>query len=181
VEAFGDFGVAAKRDRWQGEPQPHLSLTDTSSRDVLIFQLAPVPQATGMRLTVRPSGTEPKVKMYFEVVGRPCALAHLATVKMEIRAICDGIEKAVMQYCYRILGIDFPERGFLLFWQLPLNVKMHYFEIEDDIAGLRGISDATERRRRLEDLLGFLGANPMEKVDAAFKARYRQGIREFLF
>ena len=29
VETFGEFGVQSKRDRWEGDPQPHLSRTDT--------------------------------------------------------------------------------------------------------------------------------------------------------
>ena len=32
INAFGQFQVARRFDRWQGEPQPHLSKTDTSAR-----------------------------------------------------------------------------------------------------------------------------------------------------
>jgi phosphoglucomutase/phosphomannomutase len=85
-----------------------------------------------------------------------------------------------MQYCYRILGVDFPERGFLLFWQLPLTDKLHYFTIEDDLAALRMLENAVDRQTRLSALLSFLGANPIEKIDAAFQARYRKGIRAYL-
>ena len=178
--AFGDFGVQSKRDRWQGAPQPHLAATDTASRDVLVFYLDPVPSTSGMRVTVRPSGTEPKVKMYFEVLGRPCESNQLAEVKAEVRSIAERLEKSVMTACYHILGVDFPERGFLLFWQLPLSDKLRYFDIEDDIAALRAVKDTEARRLRLKELLSFLGANPVEKIDDAFRARYQVGLRAYL-
>jgi len=180
VEAFGPFAVREKRDRWEGPPQPHLSPTDTSSRNVLVFELRNQPPASSARVTVRPSGTEPKIKMYFEVVGAPCSLDELASAKAAIRDVCQALEKAVMLHCYRILGVDFPERGFLLFWQLPLTAKLHYFDIEEDIAALQKVAAPAERRQRLKALLSFLGSNPVEKIDAAFRARYGDGIRAYL-
>ena len=85
-----------------------------------------------------------------------------------------------MQYCYRLLGVDFPDRGFLLFWQLPLVDKLKYFEIEEDIAALKNISDAADRKARLDKLLNFLGANPIQKVDKAFQGKFDMGIEEYL-
>jgi phosphoglucomutase/phosphomannomutase len=180
VKAFGDFNVRSKRDRWEGPPQPHLSRTDTASRNVLVFYLRDHGETSGMRVTIRPSGTEPKVKMYFEVVGKPCPIEQLDGTKTAIRKIGEDLEKAVMQHCYRILGIDFPERGFLLFWQLPLTDKLHYFEIEDDIAALKPLASRADRQEGLKTTLAFLGANPVEKIDDAFRARYGEGIRSFL-
>jgi phosphoglucomutase/phosphomannomutase len=85
-----------------------------------------------------------------------------------------------MQYCYKLLNVDFPNRGFLLFWQLPLDDKLKYFEIEDDITNLKSISDNDERKKELFKLLEFLGANPIEKVNKAFKEKYKSGILEYL-
>jgi phosphoglucomutase/phosphomannomutase len=82
--------------------------------------------------------------------------------------------------CYKLLDVDFPERGFLLFWQLPLNDKLKYFEIEDDITRLKRISDKNERKKELFKLLEFLGANPIEKVNKAFREKYKKGILEYL-
>ena len=178
--SFAEFAVQSRRDRWQGEPQPHLSPTDTASRNVLVFHMTPTRPAAAMRVTVRPSGTEPKVKMYFEVLSRPCDRHQLAATKAEVRAIGEHLEKAVMMTCYGILGVNLPERGFLLFGQLPLNDKLRYFEIEEDIADLGGEPNTAVRRERLASLLAFLGANPIEKIDAAFRARYQKGIRAYL-
>jgi phosphoglucomutase/phosphomannomutase len=76
--------------------------------------------------------------------------------------------------------VDFPDRGFMLFWQLPLDDKLKYFDIEDKIVNLKNISDALTRKKELDELLSFLGANPVEKVDNAFKEKYSAGILEYL-
>jgi phosphoglucomutase/phosphomannomutase len=172
--------VNRKTDRWEGDPQPHLSRTDTSARNVIGFDLNPPDGAASARITVRPSGTEPKIKMYFEVVGAPCRLEQLADEKQRVTAIRRSLEETFMQYCYRLIGVDFPKRGFLLFWQLPLADKLKYFDIEEDIAALRTIAEPEARREALSDMLAFLGANPFQKVNRAFAARYGKDLLTFL-
>ena len=179
-EKFGDFTVAEKIDRWQGEPQPHLSETDTSARNVIILRLHNVAETTSLRVTVRPSGTEPKIKMYFELVGKPCRLKDLPAARQTLVDVRLRLEKTFMRYCYRLIDVDFPERGFLLFWQLPLKDKLRYFDIEDELARLKDIPDRSSRTQRLNALLKFLGANPIQKVDNAFKARFGAGIQDYL-
>jgi phosphoglucomutase/phosphomannomutase len=173
---FGDLQIRHTADRWEGDPQPHLSRTDTSARNVISFELDPPEGTTSARITVRPSGTEPKIKMYFEVVGAPCRLEQLADEKQRVTAIRQSLEETFMQYCYRLIGVDFPQRGFLLFWQLPLADKLKYFEIEEDIAALGAIAEPKARREALKDLLAFLGANPVQKIDRAFAARYGKDL-----
>jgi phosphoglucomutase len=180
IEAFGKFAVIKKTDRRQGEPQPHLSRTDTSARNMLIYHMQNSNDTNGMRITVRPSGTEPKIKMYFEVFGKPFKLENFDREKEKIIKLRENLEKTFMQYCYRLLEVDFPDRGFLLFWQLPLDDKLKYFEIEDEIAQLKSIADKNERKEKLFKHLRFLGANPIEKVDKAFKDKYKVGILEYL-
>lgn len=180
IKGFDGFEVLEKIDRWQGPPQPHLSKTDTASRNVLILKIKNLPDTTGMRLTVRPSGTEPKFKTYFEVAGKPFELENIAEEKEKIVAIREKIEQVFMKYCYTILGVDFPERGFLLFWQLPLNDKLKYFEIEEKIAALKDIPDPMKRKEKLMAQLAFLGTNPIKKVDRAFAEKYQAGIIQYL-
>ena len=57
---------------------------------------------------------------------------------------------------------------------------MKYFEIETQIAGLKTIADVGKRKQKLDNLLNFLGANPVQKVDQAFAARYGSGIMDYL-
>jgi phosphoglucomutase len=180
IDAFGKFSVRKKTDRREGEPQPHLSRTDTSARNMLVYHMQNSSATTGMRITVRPSGTEPKIKMYFEVFGKPFKLENFDAEKDKIINIRENLEKSFMQYCYRLLDVDFPDRGFLLFWQLPLDDKLKYFEIEDKITRLKSIADQNERKEKLFKKLQFLGANPIEKVDKAFREKYKIGILEYL-
>jgi phosphoglucomutase/phosphomannomutase len=180
IDSFGDFKVRHKIDRRDGEPQPHLSRTDSSARNMLIYSMEDITDTTGMRMTVRPSGTEPKIKMYFEVFGKPFKLENIDSEKERVINIRRNLEKSVMQYCYHLLDVDFPDRGFLLFWQLPLNDKLKYFEIEAEITRLKRVSDANERKEKLFALLEFLGANPIQKIDKAFEAKYQTGILEYL-
>jgi phosphoglucomutase/phosphomannomutase len=180
IESFGSFMVAEKFDRWQGDPQPHLSKTDTSARNIVVFSLKNMPDTSSIKVTVRPSGTEPKIKMYFEVVGTPCDIQQLEEEKQKTIDIRLQLEKAVMQYCYNLLDVDFPDRGFLLFWQLPLVDKLKYFEIEEDIVDLKNTPNAEDRKEKLDQLLLFLGANPIEKIDNAFRAKFGAGVFEYL-
>ncbi|WP_022667297.1 phospho-sugar mutase [Desulfospira joergensenii] len=180
IDSFGSFQVLDKKDHWEGEPQPHLSLTNTISRNVLVYGLKAPEDGVSIKVTVRPSGTEPKIKMYFEVISRPAGPGGLNQTKAKTVELKDRIEKDFMKYCYRLLGADFPDRGFLLFWQLPFIDKLKYFEIEKDIVGLRGIENPEERKNRLYELLGFLGSNPVDKIDPAFKAKFETGILEYL-
>jgi phosphoglucomutase len=180
IDSFGDFKVRHKIDRRDGEPQPHLSRTDSSARNMLIYYMEDTPDTTGMRMTVRPSGTEPKIKMYFEVFGKPFKLESIDSEKESIIKIREDLEKSVMQYCYQLLDVDFPDRGFLLFWQLPLNDKLKYFEIEEEITRLKSVSDKNERKEKLFELLEFLGANPIQKINRAFQEKYKSGILEYL-
>ena len=180
VEAFGEFAVVEKIDRWQGDPQPHLSDTDTSARNVVILVLANTAETTRLRITVRPSGTEPKIKMYFEAVGKPCGAQGLAAARRALVEVRERLEKLFMVYCYRLIGVDFPERGFLLFWQLPLADKLRYFDVEEQIARLKDTADPAARAQQLAAMLKFLGANPVQKVDKAFAARYGTGIHAYL-
>jgi phosphoglucomutase len=180
IDSFGDFKVRHKIDRRDGEPQPHLSRTDSSARNMLVYTMEDPSDTTGMRMTVRPSGTEPKIKMYFEVFGKPFKLENIDAEKERVIDIRKDLEKSVMQYCYQLLDVDFPDRGFLLFWQLPLNDKLKYFEIEEEITRLKSVSDDSERKEKLFTLLEFLGANPIEKVNKAFREKFKLGILEYL-
>lgn len=181
ITAFGTFKVIAKTDREDGEPSPHLSETDSAARNVLVFLLENTADTLSIKVTVRPSGTEPKIKMYFEVLGQPTGdVSKLEASKSAIGAIKTKLEQDVMRHCYGIIDVDFPERGFLLFWQLPLETKLRYFTIEDSLSALQGLPDKTERRQRMDKMLKFLGSGAEAKVNDAFKARFGKDLMDYL-
>ncbi len=104
---------------------PLRSSTDAANRDVLLFHLGDDPERA-LRLIIRPSGTEPKTKIYVEVPSSRCLGGILddATPAMldsvpddELDAIveeCDrhatGIVNAFIRHCLgpSVLGDAFP-------------------------------------------------------------------------
>ena len=160
--------------------KPILSETDKAAKSGMVFYFKPVEGTSSMRVTVRPSGTEPKSKMYFEIGSIPFDEADYEHTKKRIEEIKTEFEQAFMKACYKTLNIDFPDRGFLLFWQLPLQDKLKYFEVETEIIKLKEVIDSSIRKQKLDELLSFLGSDPIKKVDDAFKAEYKAGLLEYL-
>lgn len=177
-ESLGNYNVEKVEDLW--DRKPIVSETDKVSKDVLIFHLMPFSDVVTAKVTLRPSGTEPKAKMYFEIGTKPVSLDKLEDVKTKTEEILKDLEKKFMLHCYKILGIDFPERGFLLFWQIPMKDKLKYFEIEPEIEKLKELESKEEKIKKLNNLLEFLGSDPIQKVDAAFKEKFGKGINEYL-
>jgi phosphoglucomutase/phosphomannomutase len=180
IDRFGEFKVKEKDDFWSEKYPPFLSATDKSSRNVLVFHLETQSNLKGLKVTLRPSGTEPKLKIYIEVFGKQFDMKYIDQEKRRINQIRENLEKSFMLYCYKIINVEFPDRGFLLFWQLPLLDKLKYFEIEEQIVNLKEIVDKNKRKNDLFNLLGFLGSNPIEKINNAFEKKYAVGVLQYL-
>ena len=174
--SFNNFKIIESKDYW--DKDPFLSESDKVSRNVISYHFDTAEtNASIIQVIIRPSGTEPKTKIYFEIGMKPSK--NFEETKLEAMNIGSKIEKAVIKELYRLISIDFPDRAFLLFRMLPTNAKLKYFEVEKEIVALKKIKDQTERKSKLYDLLKFLGADPIEKVDKAFKAKYKLGINDF--
>ncbi|MBN1168394.1 phospho-sugar mutase [Candidatus Woesebacteria bacterium] len=178
LKTFGKYKVNSIEDF--RDRKPIVSETDRLSKNVLVFHLEPFDKFTSLKVTLRPSGTEPKIKMYFELGTQPCKLNDLENIKNYAENELKLLEKDFMLHCYKILGIDFPERGFLLFWQLPLKDKLRYFEIEGELIKLKDIQDIQKRKKETLLKLEFLGSDPIKKVDNAFKKKFGKGIEDYL-
>ncbi len=175
---FGKFQVQEFED--YATHEPIVSETDRVAKDVLVFKLAPQSGASAIKITVRPSGTEPKIKMYFEIGFDPVASSKLTSVIDASEPLLREVERAVLLECYRAIGVEFPERGFLLLWQLPLDIKLKYFEIEQQLSELSAVSDKEIRKEKMDEILSFLGSDAVQKVDKAFVAKYKQTLLDYL-
>jgi len=177
-EKFGEFTVTSMVD-W-GNRLPFVSETDKVAKNGLVFKFLPLSGTTSIKVTVRPSGTEPKIKMYYEIGSEPFPLSEISGIQESTELLLKKLEKEFMKVCYKLIGIDFPDRGFLLFWQLPLRDKMKYFELENNLAGIKDIPDLEEKKKRFAELTAFLGSDPVKKVDDAFKAKYSVSLPEYI-
>jgi phosphoglucomutase/phosphomannomutase len=177
--AFGKFKINGIEDGWSRIPI--VSQTDRVSKNLINFLIEPdLPGIDSIRAFIRPSGTEPKLKVYFEIGAKPVGLSGLSRSKTDVDSLMAELEQEAMKAWYKIIGIDFPDRGVLLFWQLPLDLKMKYFEIEKDIEKLKSEPDDARRKEKLLAVISFLGADPIGKMDRAFAAKYGQPVLKFL-
>jgi len=175
---IGGFDVQEYIDKWDGDT--FLSPTDKDSRNLLVMKMSHDEKLSQLQVIIRPSGTEPKLKFYFEIGVDSRKFEGLDEMKIYAKSVRETLEKDVLKYCYKIIGIDFPDRAFLLFWQLPAQVKMKYFEVEKEIEKLIQEPDLKIRKIKLDTLLKFLGSDPIDKVDKAFIAKNEVGILKFL-
>ncbi|MGI5856235.1 MAG: phospho-sugar mutase [Candidatus Merdivicinus sp.] len=67
VKAFGDYLASIRTDCGSGKQEP----IDLPKSDVLMYELA-----SGSKAVIRPSGTEPKIKIYYFVVSKDEAAAR---------------------------------------------------------------------------------------------------------
>ena len=89
------------------------------------FHLAPVEGTEHMK--VRSGRPEPNRRSKFILKSASAADDSWQPPKCGGDRPMRELEKAVMLACYRSIGVDFPERGFLLFWQLPLDDQAQIF------------------------------------------------------
>lgn len=175
---FDNFEVLEIVDRQKGPAI--LSMSDLVARNVLIFKFKSVLGVKKIKVTIRPSGTDPKIKIYIEIGTDPLPFEDIDAVQLRVEKLLKELEKAFMVYCYHILGVDFPDRGFLLFWQLPLEDKLKYFKIELEIEKLKDEPKLAIRKEKLNSLLKFLGSDPIKKVDKAFVEKYGIPMESYL-
>ena len=118
---------------------PILSGTDASARNVLAFHLA-----DGSRAVVRPSGTEPKAKLYIEVslpaLGEEASDEALAQQLDEAAGRARAVADAFRQLALRQVGIDLPSWVFACSNTLGIESLQGVAAAVPDIA--RQLSDA---------------------------------------
>lgn len=139
---------------------PIQSETDCSGRNVLVFHVE-----GGSRLILRPSGTEPKVKLYVEVVRPSCDTQEQLNQEME-RAVAQASEMAesFMLSALSKIGIDMPTFAMRTSDLLSIDARLAF--ANDFIPAWRA---------RIEGLVLPLNEE-QRKVEAAFVIEQTKGF-----
>jgi phosphoglucomutase/phosphomannomutase len=125
----GRYRVLEMLDRADpaGPLGPIKSGTDAASRDVLVFALAPEgADGAEARILLRPSGTEPKNKIYVEVAGRPGSdpVTEIPRVAAEAKALALDFAQDML----RRVDIDLPRWALRVNDLVAVENKQHFAE-----------------------------------------------------
>ena len=116
-------------DHWDetGVHGPLLSETDRAARNVLAYQLA-----NGARVIIRPSGTEPKNKLYLEVPAPPLGIEAgddaLARSKTATDALAQRLADDFTRQMLATIGVDLPDYALRISALVPLDKRLDFVE-----------------------------------------------------
>jgi phosphomannomutase len=134
VERVVDYFNEAPREA--GGFGPFVSETDKAGRNLLVFFLE-----GGLKATIRPSGTEPKNKIYLEMPGTPLGAGasdeQLDEEKARVEKEVVEFSNAFLKIMLAIVGIDLPECALAVSDLVSLDNKRRFAE--------RFIPEFTER------------------------------------
>ena len=116
-------------DHWDesGVHGPLLSETDRAARNVLAYRLA-----NGARVIIRPSGTEPKNKLYLEVPAAPLGMEAendaLARSKAATDALAQRLADDFTRQMLATIGVDLPDYALRISALVPLDKRLDFVE-----------------------------------------------------
>ena len=148
--AVAGWEVTQHVDHWDetGPRGRFLSETDRASRNVLAFRLG-----NGARVLVRPSGTEPKNKVYIEVptppLGRQAGRAALARCKADTDAVAQRIADDFTRQMLGLINVHLPDYALRISGLVPLDKRLDFVEhfipgLEECVAALGHRSSTQE-------------------------------------
>ncbi|MCB9639237.1 MAG: phospho-sugar mutase [Myxococcales bacterium] len=180
-------GVAVTRffDHWseEGVFGSIRSTTDQSARNVLVFHLE-----GGTRVVLRPSGTEPKAKLYIEVVSEPAKDREDLYKKIaETEARAKQIGTVFAQEVLRKVGVELPDYALAIADIVSIDSKERFAK---EVVGawreraqqsVANNQDSSELGTFLKEKLASLGRAPAMFVDglhAYLKTLSAEGEKE---
>ncbi len=124
--SIGGHRVVSVCDYWdEAAFGPFKSETDRSSRNLLTYTLE-----GGLRATIRPSGTEPKNKVYMEKRSEPVgAEASDARFEQVRRAVDEEVRQfsnAFMKTMLALVDVELPDYALEISDLVPLSKKQHF-------------------------------------------------------
>ncbi len=140
-QQIGGIEVTAFFDRRdpEGVFGPIVSGTDAAARNVLVFHLG-----ASQRVVIRPSGTEPKTKIYIEVIGAPLADdstdAELAEATAAVQARADELAVAFTAIALQAVDIELPGYSFCMSPLVSVEHRQHF--CDEFLPGLRSRASA---------------------------------------
>lgn len=126
---LAEWNVTHVIDHWNeaGRYGPFRSETDRASRNVLVCTLE-----NGARVIIRPSGTEPKNKIYIEVptppLGARAGRDALAHQKAEADAAAQRIADDFTRQMLAIIGVQLPDYGLRISGLVALDKRLDFVE-----------------------------------------------------
>jgi phosphoglucomutase/phosphomannomutase len=165
-ERIGDRPVNTVTDYLEEKAmgRPLLGETDRVSRNLLVFDLE------GARITIRPSGTEPKVKVYVDLAG---SAFGIAVDRDAVRRLANELSTDVADICMERVGIRLSTSAKLLPDFVEVDLKKRFDdEFRPELlqnAELLATRSAADRRAWVRDKLAALGAGS-DPLEAAAEA-----------
>ncbi|MEZ5365823.1 MAG: phospho-sugar mutase [Bryobacterales bacterium] len=171
VERVVDYFNTAPRE--EGGYGPFLSETDKAGRNLMVFFLE-----GGLKATIRPSGTEPKNKIYMEMPAEPLGLhasdAEFERVKADTDARVHEFSNDFLQQMLAIVDIQIPNYALEVSDLVSLANKQHF--AAEFIPGLIGKLRAGYEgiQEWIDAELKSYGADARLLVDRAFRSYLHQ-------
>lgn len=169
-ESVGGCRLLSVTDYWdESRFGPFVSNTDRSGRNLITYQFE-----GGIKATIRPSGTEPKNKIYIEKASNPVGSDASDTAFQRARGKVDqevqDFSNAILKMMLSLVDIDLPAYALEISDLVSINSKQHF--AEEFVPGLEklaaGSASDQELNTWIDSQLAGYGPDARQLVGPAF-------------